>query len=561
MNSILNVKTASDNFAAEYEILSIREGQQTHHAEQSILEIDAQLGLLQTELDIINGDINRLTNHADGLDYTMAAVSGILTSLIDSFVVGEWDIAEARAWSSEEINRKIIEFANKDPKYHEFVKTRKYRLDSSTNAIEFLEREYKLPGDSEWDVKTSLVRLAKGEGFEGKGYEDALKFMNETFPKEGGWGVTDTFITSKTHHLDDLCHHPTLVGLICCIIVQYTGYSIYSNKFGDKIHLPVTVNDYGKFVGHTDSAKMFSGVINWFFNCAQIIANRKGHLLSDMGGSHSSLKRHSDGMGLPGSFLSTIKELSMLQIFKEPDFAENLRRAYQNGIGTGKSQLDLGAFNALFDGARLDMRTEMAIGHELQRQSLPIIVNEVLVRAAYFIRRFIEEITKHNGFKDIEWKNIIPFNNRTIARMLTIASGTFTAVDMGDAIIRSGGVNENCLLRVNFVGVGRLVIALSVDSGMGLVKARRDDDRLRICTQMLDLHEAKIFYKEATVWREAENSYACLSLVSQTAQASLQVIADLHKQNEAAIKNITPKLRDMAKTNPTLAASLAKHLF
>lgn len=233
MDSVLSFKLTHEDFPVEYEILTPYGGDRISDIEQEIREVDDQFMLCQQEADAINEDIDKLTNHADGVDYTIAALSGILTGIIDSLFVGEWNMAEARAWSSEEINQRITEFANKDPEFLEFIKKRKNRGDSSTSAIEFLERKYTLPGDSDWDVKANLVRFAKGNGFEGKGYEEALKFLNEKLPCKGGWVVSDTLITAKTHHLDDLCHHPTLVGLICCVIVQFTGSSIYSNKKGE----------------------------------------------------------------------------------------------------------------------------------------------------------------------------------------------------------------------------------------------------------------------------------------------------------------------------------------
>lgn len=549
MDSIINFKTIHDDFAVEYELTTPFLDGRSGEIQREIQEIDEQLTRCQQSVDEINADIDRLTNHADGLDYAIAALSGVLTGIIDSLVVGEWNISEAKAWSSQEINQRITEFANKDPEYTDFLKTRKNRENSSTNAIEFLERKYKLPGDNDWNVKTNLVNHAKSMGFDGKGYEDALKFLNEKLPKDGGWAVADTFITAKTHHLDDLCHHPTIVGLIACIVVQFSGHSIYSNKHGELIRLPVTVNEYGKFVGNTDIAKLFSGVVNWFLNCAhnisictKTISNRKGHLLSDMAGSFSSATKRNEGMGLPGSFLSTMKELSMLPVFKDTNFAENLRKAYTNGIGDGKSQLNLGAFNALFDGAKFDMRTELAIGHELKRQALPVIINEVLVRGTYFIRRFISEIKRHNGFKGIEWKNIIPFNNRTIARMMTIASGVFTAVDLGDAAIRSGGFNAACVLRVNFVGVGRLAIAVSTDTTMGAIKAKRRSDRMMVNAQMLALAEAKVFYKAEDTWLVAEDTYSCLLQVSNNAEASLNTVAHLHSEIEEDVTKICDSL-------------------
>lgn len=560
MDSVLSFKTSRDDFDVEFDILAPTASSRLSKIECEIQEIDDQLMLCQQSVDEINTDIDRLTNHSDGLDYTIAALSGILTGLIDSFVVGEWNMAEAKAWSSQKINQRITEFANKDPEYAEFLKKRKNRENSSLNAIEFLERKYMLPGDNAWNVKVTLVNQAKNLGFDGKGYEDALKFLNERFPKEGGWAVADTFITAKTHHLDDLCHHPTIIGLIACVVVQFTGHSIYSNKNSELIRLPVTVNEYGKFVGTADIAKLFSGVINWFLNCAYTLANRKGHLLSDMAGSFSSATKRNEGMGLPGSFLSTMKELSMLPIFTDTNFAENLRKAYTNGIGDGNAQLDLGAFNALFDGAKFDVRTEMAIGHEIKRQVLPAIFNEVLVRGAYFIRHFIAEIRIHNGFQGVEWKKIIPFNNRTIARMITIASGTFTAVDLGDAAIRSCGFNAACVLRINFVGVGRFAIALTADAGMGAIEAKRLDERMHINTLMLSLSEAKVFYKQEAVWCEAENTRVCLSLLSQLAQNSLQISANLHTQIEETLDDVAPCLRKLADADSSLASSLLDQL-
>ena len=61
----------------------------------------------------------------------------------------------------------------------------------------------------------------------------------------------------------------TLVGLICCIIVQFTGSTLYVNKYGEDISIPITVNEYGNFVGKNPVTKLFSGVINWFITCAK----------------------------------------------------------------------------------------------------------------------------------------------------------------------------------------------------------------------------------------------------------------------------------------------------
>ena len=143
---------------------------------------------------------------------------------------------------------------------------------------------------------------------------------------------------------------------------------------------------------------------------------------------------------------------------------------------------------------------------------------------------------------------------------MTIASGTFTAVDLGDAAIRSGGFNAACVLRINFVGVGRFAIALTADAGMGAIKAKQLDERMHIYTQMLALSEAKVFYKQEAVWCEAENTYVCLSLLSQSAQNSLQISANLHTQIEETLDDVAPCLRKLADSDSSLASSLLDQL-
>ena len=321
-------------------------------------------------------------------------------------------------------------------------------------------------------------------------------------------------MSDATHHLDDFCHHPTFVGLICCILVQFTGSVTYHPSTGVPIkNVPVTVNEYGKFAGYEKWPKVFAGVLNWFFNVAETMRNRKGHLMSDMAGSHTSVSKGHNGAGIPGSFLSTMKELSTLPCFKDSNFSENLRKAYQNGIGTGKSQVDLGVFNSLFEGAvsKFDMRTEMAIGHELRRQSFPVILNEVIIRGIYFVRRFIMQMKERESVLDLDWKELFPFKNRTIVRMVSISTGTFTVIDMTDAAIRaavkSNGLPQNFtsnfVLRVNFVGVGRFAVACTSDVMMAMRKGRME---LAVSTGAVTNSALTATQAVATVQQIEENS-------------------------------------------------------
>lgn len=469
---IVTLKSNSNQLETEFQIVAIDDNKKSSYVEQ-------QIQLKQIEIDKINEDLKQFINTADGIDYAIAVTCGIVTGIIDSFFVGEWDFKNAKAISNKQINDKVMDFAKKDPEYMDFVNNKQKNNDPNRldNAIEFLEKKYKLPGDGE--------------------YKDYKSF-----------GVNDS-----THHLDDFCHHPTLIGLICCILVQFSKNptATYRTSTGAIIKLPIEVNQYGEFVSENKWGKIFAGVINWFFNIAQTVANRKGHLLSDMAGSSTSAGKGNEGAGIPGSFLSLAKELSTLPCFKDTNFAENLRKAYQNGIGSGNKQLDLGIFNSLFEGAssKVDMRTEMAVSHELKRQSLPVIINEILVRGIYFIRRFILQMKEKHSLREIDWKTTLPLKNRTIVRMMTIATGTFTAVDIADAAIRaavkSGGnpalFATNLVLRVNFVGIGRFAIALGADVGMGVKKRSLEKQMLVYYNDTIALaNGSPLIFRSDTKW-------------------------------------------------------------
>ena len=364
MKSILDIKTFSDDLEIEYEVLSSIDINKSEDCRRQLidlelLDIDEKLTLIEDKIAELNTDIERLTNHADGIDYMISVASGILTGIIDSTIVGEWNFAEAKKDAHKDINSKVVNFAKKQPDYIPWTQKRGKDPERLETAIKFLETKFHLPGDGDYS--------------------------------SGNFGIG-----GNTHRLDDFCHHPTIIGLVCCVIVQFTGHTMYVNKKGESINIPITVNDYGNFVGNNVVTKIFSGIINWFITCAKTIANRKGHLMSDIATSAS----------LPGTFLSIITELASIPCFRNKDFLKLLRNAYMNGIGEGKNQVNLGAFNVLFEGAqnKLDVVTEKAVMNELKRQSIPVVINEILVRASYFIRRFISELKEKNDINNLEWK-------------------------------------------------------------------------------------------------------------------------------------------------------------
>lgn len=98
----------------------------------NIAEIDDRLETINQRVSELNTEIDRLTNHADGIDYTIAVASGILTGLIDSFFIGEWnfkwDFESAKKWSNETVENFVVKTA-KNQKIKDEIKKAKQKAE------------------------------------------------------------------------------------------------------------------------------------------------------------------------------------------------------------------------------------------------------------------------------------------------------------------------------------------------------------------------------------------------------------------------------------------------
>ena len=346
-------------------------------------------------------------------DYKMAAASGVVAGLCDAIFVGKFSLDRANEWGSEKVNEFVVWVA----KQHSG-----FRGESLRDAINFLEDEYPFVGDK--------------------------------YTAEFGGGLQ--------HHLRDFSHHFSLEGLVFSILTQFTGKVYGTNQYGDFIAVPVEEQWFKEgLIGDNFCEKLFLGAVRWFF-----------HMASDMAGSSSNPGK---GTGIPGPFLSIIKALSVLPVFKNAmDSGMGLRKLLSKMFnGTLFAQVDDEGRKVL---RRFNLRTEIGIVHGLGRQALPVLLNECLTRGCYFLHHlYLEmrnnEVHSSDDLSQLDMGVILPFNNSRVVRMVSIASATFTAVDLADAAIRAALVGvvirgfdgKLFLLKINYVGVTRLVFAIGVD--------------------------------------------------------------------------------------------------
>ena len=263
--------------------------------------------------------------------------------------------------------------------------------------------------------------------------ESAISYLEDKFKvpydqtSMGESGKIRFDLNTRNHHFKSLGHNPTLLGLFFSILNQFTNTSSFVSEGQFITHSP---NNIFELEGKDFPSKLFCGFTNWF-----------GHLISDMSGSSNSKGR---GMGIPAPFLS-----------------------WTNDIIVIKRNLNMPAFK--FEQYLNELAEEIYTkGYDLRFQTvqmIPVLVNELIVRFLYTIRRLVQYLMSNSideySFKNI-WKYCDPFSSSTVKRMLTVAHGSFCLIDISDAIIQ-GVKNHNIaelVMKLNVPEIGRFSLSL-----------------------------------------------------------------------------------------------------
>lgn len=366
---------------------------------ESTLNANYDLDRIIYDLD---SQLDLLSSQADKFDYLVSIGSGLLCGLLDILWVGEFSLERGRSIASDKINGLVKKTA----------KLLGCKDDDLKSCVLFLEKKFPIPSD----------------------------------------GNTPDFGGGLQHHLRDFAHHPTIVGLIFSLLTQFT-YKSYGTDANGAFHIANVPEISKAFIGEDVPTKILFGTITWFF-----------HLVSDVAGSSGTIGK-SGGTGIPGPLLALAKELSVLPLFKNINVGDHSLSVFLSKLFNGTLLAKHEESGRIIKDTvlKFDLRGELGVGIELGRQAIPVAANECIVRSFYFIRRLAIEIRENDicslaDLSKIDWARVKPANNPTIDRMLTIATGVFTTVDIGEAII-----TQKYWLSINYVGVGRFAVAVGED--------------------------------------------------------------------------------------------------
>ena len=108
------------------------------------------------------------------------------------------------------------------------------------------------------------------------------------------------------------------------------------------------------------------------------------------------------------------------------------------------------------------------------------------------------------------------------------------------------------LLRVNFVGVGRLAIAVTSDVGMGISRSVKRSQRIKLQEEQILLLGAKVYYKQAGMWIAAENTGETLEEAYNMMEKTTEIFARSVDDVKDSLNNIGEMVPAIEEKNPGL---------
>lgn len=368
----------------------------------------------------------------DKYDVALAISSGALTAALDVIWVNDISFADAHAWGSEQIDGFVM-------------------------------------------------KVAKSKGYNGNDIAGAIKKLEDDFPMDGDL-LTNKFGGGSYHHLRDFSHHPTPVGLIFSLLMQFTGKGYGTDTIGKFVRYDIP--DW-KPKGFEES--IYLGTVSWLF-----------HIVSDMAGSSGTRRIGKEGTGLPGPLLSFFKEISAIPGIRgiagktDPKQSANEESNYTFSVvcskmfnGTLLGEHDENGKPVLHQELRFDLRTELGIVHESikNKQYIPVVFYELIISSFYSVRRFLIQIEKKqidniDSLKEIEISKCLPWKNEAIRHMRMIGAATFSSIDLAASGIKAALKNKDnpsgfaldFMQGINYWGLGKLVLASNSEFLLGLQK-------------------------------------------------------------------------------------------
>lgn len=257
---------------------------------------DANINLSETERKelIIQVTEDYSSISLDDFEQALAAISGVICGLVDTFFVGKPGESKLGNLSDKITDKSVIQFAKLSSL---LAKLFGRNLPAYANnedlseAIKFLEDNFKVNYDQRYTADFPL-----------QDDSDNLSFR------------------PLNHHIKSLAHAPDIVGLFFSILDQFTSKASFVTDDGKLIR--IQTSDF-ELYGNNIFTKFICGFVNWL-----------GHCMSDIAGSSRTRKKSGDhrGSGLAAPFFELFQFIPIGNIGKEQQtIAEIAVSLYEKG--------------------------------------------------------------------------------------------------------------------------------------------------------------------------------------------------------------------------------------
>ena len=303
--------------------------------------------------------------------------------------------------------------------------------------------------DSKW--KDYIIKAANISGYKKSNYKEAVAFLLKC-----AVSLTDDLFHDQKERLKlfvrDLATNPSLAGFLFSLLSQFTGYK-YSFDEENNVHKEPVPPYYA--MGENDAEKIVYGVLYWLFYLVIDELITKRNIL--------------DNIKLPKELISVLKELLSKDFIRNtPTDIESAEKLFSNWIGK------------IFSGEKVDedgntFNMEMVVEEQLN-QAFPVLLNECLTRAAYSVYKVgmiikNNSITSFDQLKNIDLREIIPFDNKIVLHMIVVSNAAFVGVNVTGAIGKAlykkmvGDRSFSCVLlsEISIAGIGKLIFAVAAD--------------------------------------------------------------------------------------------------
>ena len=232
-------------------------------------------------------------------------------------------------------------------------------------------------------------------------------------------------MNTRNHHMMSLAHSPDIVGLFFSLLNQFTSTASFASE-SRLITVRTDLYDIagrGKHIfgfelqGGSIPAKIFCGVFNWI-----------GHVMSDVAGTSIIGRVPGQGMGVPAPFFELLQFCNI--------------GSFQYGNRDGNlSDLAIKVFENGYDA-----RFAIAL-------SIPVLAVDLVTKLVWSLIQYFR-------YKRPVADCLPTKSNDSLRTMLLIGNGTLCAIDISDALVRSGaGANALELVsRLNYVAWLRLTM-------------------------------------------------------------------------------------------------------